>query len=92
MKNKIPNAGNLIKKNYDAKITDIESKYFTTCYYNKFLPELVDNSAITIFIDNANLNKKVATLAAKAKLKQGKIKASNILKKVILTLRALKTI
>ena len=56
------------------------------------MPELVDNSAITIFIDNANLNKKVATLAAKAKLKQGKIKAANILKKVILTLRALKTI
>ena len=31
--NKIPDVGNIVKKNYDAKISDIESKYFTTSNY-----------------------------------------------------------
>ena len=31
VKNKIPNGSNLVKKtDYDAKISDIETKYFTT--------------------------------------------------------------
>ena len=78
--NKIPNVSNLVTKtNYDAKISDIESKHFTTADYNKFTSqtlaakieqkEIVDKSAIAGFINNADLNKRVATLATKAKSK-----------------------
>ena len=58
---------------------DIESEYFTTSNYNKFTrnildakikeKELVDESAITGFINNSDWNKEVATLATKAELK-----------------------
>ena len=49
------------KKDYDAKITDMESKYITTADYNKFtkdtvddsIKSLADKSAITGFINNA---------------------------------------
>ena len=36
--NKIPNVNNLVKKEifFDAKISDIEKKYFSTSDYNKF--------------------------------------------------------
>ena len=36
--NKIPNVNNLVKKEtfYDAKISDIDKKYFSTSDYNKF--------------------------------------------------------
>ena len=72
VKNKIPNASDLVKKtDYDAKILDIESKY-----YNKFTneiiiakikgKELVDKYDISRFIDNSDLGKKIATLAKKA--------------------------
>ena len=44
VKNKIPNNSDLVKKkaNYDAKISDIETKYFTTSSYNKFLTEILN--------------------------------------------------
>ena len=67
------------KTDYDAKISDIESKYITTADYNKFTKNIVDNSIkskhlvdksdIAGIINNAELNKKVATLATKAELK-----------------------
>ena len=37
VENKTPNVINLLKRiNYDAKISEIDSKYFTTADYNKF--------------------------------------------------------
>ena len=82
IENKIPDVSNLVKKtdyDYDAKISDIENKYITTPDYNKFTKdivakniknkELVDKSDIAGFINNSDLDKKVATLATKAELK-----------------------
>ena len=41
---KMPDAINLVKKtDYDAKISDIESNYFTTSDYNKYTNETIDN-------------------------------------------------
>ena len=41
--NKIPDVSNLIKKtDYDAKISDIESKNFTTSDRNKFTNNVLD--------------------------------------------------
>ena len=81
VENKMSNVTNLIKKtDYDAKISDIESKYFTTADYNNCTSqpldvkikqkELVDKSVISGFINNSDLDKKVATLATKSELKQ----------------------
>ena len=63
----------------DAKISGIESKYFTLADCYKFTSqtldanvkqkEFVDKSAIDGFINNADLNMKVAALTTKAKLK-----------------------
>ena len=45
----MPKVGDLVKKtNYDAKILDIEIKYFIISSYNKFIREIVD----------ANINEK----------------------------------
>ena len=74
------NVSDLVKKaDYDAKISDNETKYFTTSDYNKFASEivsvtikekgLVGKSDIFEFIGNSDLDKKLATLAAKAELK-----------------------
>ena len=61
------------------KILDIESKYFTSVNYNKITSQtidakikqkkLIDKSAIAIFINNVDLDKKVATLVTKTELK-----------------------
>ena len=78
VENKIPDVSNLVKKtDYDANILDVESKYITTA--NKFTKHIVASSiksknlvnkfAISGFINNTYLYKKVATLAAKAELK-----------------------
>ena len=70
VKTKMPNVSDLVKKKkktvYDAKILDIESKYFTTSNYNKFSgdilnakmkeKELVSNSDISGFTGNSYLN------------------------------------
>ena len=72
VENKISNVSGLAKKAYyDAKISDIESKYFTTTDYDKFASqalnakikqkELVDESAIAGSINNADLDKKSRT-------------------------------
>ena len=43
VENKIPDAINLLMKaDYDAKISDIESKYFTTTDHNKFTSQTLD--------------------------------------------------
>ena len=80
VENKTTNVSNLVKKNdYDAKISGVECKYFTTSDYNKFTNEVIDNkikekelvkkSDISGFINNSELDKKIATLATKAELK-----------------------
>ena len=80
VENEIPGDSNLVeKKNYVAKILDIEFKYFTTADYNKFTiqtldanikqKELLDKNAFSGFINNDDLDKNVATLATKAKSK-----------------------
>ena len=59
--------------------SNIEKKYFTMSDYNKFAPDnILDEKtkknilvAISEFIDNADLNNKLAT---KAELKQSKVK------------------
>ena len=41
----MPGVSNLVTKtNYNTKVTEIESKYFTTADYNKFTKNIVDNS------------------------------------------------
>ena len=63
VENKTHDVSNLVKKTgYDAKIWDIESKYFATADDNKFTSqtldakikqkELVNKSAIAAFINN----------------------------------------
>ena len=42
VENKIPNATYLIKKDYDEKIKYIESKYFSTSDYDKFIDNIYD--------------------------------------------------
>ena len=79
VKNKTPDVSNLVKKNYDAKITVIENKYITTADKNKFTKDIVANNmksknfvdefANGGFISNAGLDKKVAILVTKAELK-----------------------
>ena len=79
VKNKTPDVSNLVKKNYDAKMADIENKYITTADNNKFTKDivannmksknLVDKFAIGGFISNDGLDKKVAILVTKAELK-----------------------
>ena len=70
----------LVKKtDYDAKISKIQEKYFTTCDYNKFTSEILDikikqeklvnKSDIPNLVKNSDLNIKLATLATKAELK-----------------------
>ena len=77
---KITFVSSLVKKtDYDAKILEIEVKYFTTSDYNKFTSdildakvkqkELVNKSNISNLVKNPDLNAKLATLATKAELK-----------------------
>ena len=61
------------------RISDVENKCITRADYNKFTKdivanniknkELVDKSAIAGFINNADLDKKIAILGTKAELK-----------------------
>ena len=41
--NPLNNVTNLVKTDDDAKISDIESKYFTMSDYNKLKNEIIDN-------------------------------------------------
>ena len=68
MKRRYPNS--LVKKNYNAKISDAEKNYFNRSDYNKSTHDildtkikekgLVDKFVIAGFINNDDLNKKVA--------------------------------
>ena len=87
IENNISNIIDLVKKktDYVAKILDIETKYFTTSDYNKFMSEilntkikekgLVNKSDISNLVKKIDLNTNLTTLATKADLKteQGKI-------------------
>ena len=65
--------------NYDAKISDMEGKYFTISDYNKFIYELLDakinakelvlKDDVSGFIDNSDLDRNIATIATKAEVK-----------------------
>ena len=80
IENKIPDVTGLVKKiDYDAKISEIEKKYFSTDDYNSFTSgildakikqkELVIKSDTSNLVNNTNLNTKLTTLATKAELK-----------------------
>ena len=80
VQNKIPDVSGLVKKtDYDAKISDIEGKYFTTADYNKFTRDvldikikqkkLVNKSNISNLVKNSDLNRKHIILVTKAVLK-----------------------
>ena len=78
----IPNVSDLvITTDFDPKILPIQANYFTTPDYGRFTGEIIDKEKglvdkfhISGFIDNSDLDKKIATLATKAELKaeQGK--------------------
>ena len=71
------------KADINAKILDNEWKYFTTPDYNKFTNVLLDvkiknkkifnESDVSRFINNSDLDKKIATLTTKAE-KKSKVK------------------
>ena len=68
------------KTYYDAKTLDNETKYFSTSDHNKFTCEildanmkekrLVDKSDISRFINDCDLDKKIAISATKTELKK----------------------
>ena len=84
---------NLAQKHYDAKILDIESKYFTTADYNKFTSQtldakikqkgLVDKSDIAEFINSADLDKKSSNISKKIWIKN-RIRQTNTWSKLFL--------
>ena len=87
VESKIPDVSGLGKKIfYDAKVSDIEKKYFTSSDYNKFTSGildskikekgLIDKFSISNLAKNSGLSTKLAILATKAELKaeQRKIK------------------
>lgn len=67
------------KKDYDAKIKNIEGKHFTAPDYNTFRndiigvqikhKDLVNKSEIFALIDSSDLDKKIESSAAKTELK-----------------------
>ena len=86
VKKKNPVVSDLVKKtDYDAKISEIEGKYFTTLGYNKFTcniigakikqKELVNIFNIFNLVKNSDLSKKFATLETKAELKKDQDKS-----------------
>ena len=99
VENNILNTSEIVNKtDYDAEISHINTKFFTTSGYNKFASEIVkakikngvvDEYDIFEFIKNSDLDKKIATLAVNAELKseQDKIvKLQTLLNCVILVI------
>ena len=81
IENEIPDVSNLVKKkkDYDAKILDIESKYFTTADYSKLTRQkldakmkkrLADKFDIAGFINNADLDIKSRNISNKSRTRQ----------------------
>ena len=71
VENKIPNASGLVKKTvYEAKISEIDRKYFTTSGYHKFMGNILHAKVKqNELVDKADLNAKLVTLATKVELK-----------------------
>ena len=67
VQNKIPNVSDLDKKaDYDAKISEMENKYFTTYDYNKFTNNILFDTKITLkLVNEFNLNRKIKTTTIK---------------------------
>ena len=76
----MPDLSSLVKKtDYDAKLVEVEGKYFSSCDYNKFSTVILDakikqkglvnKSDISNLVKNSVLNTKLAILSAKAELK-----------------------
>ena len=67
------------KADYDAKISDIGKKYFTTSDYNKFTNDILDTKIknkklvnefhISVLINNTGLDEKIKKLTAKEEVK-----------------------
>ena len=77
--NKVPDISNLVRTtDYDTKVLDIDPKYVTTpdrnkCTKNKLdarieNKKVVNESGISLFINNSDLNEKIRTLPIKAEL------------------------
>ena len=72
------------KPDYPSKVSEMDKIYFTTSIYSKFKnnildikikkKELVNQSDISEFVNNSNLDKKIKTLATKTVLKGKKDK------------------
>ena len=80
VENKISSVSDLVKKtDYNAKISNTETKYLTTSDCNKFTGEILrtkikekrsfDKSNISNLVKNSDLKMKLTTLARKAELK-----------------------
>ena len=67
VQNKILNVSDLAKKaDYDAKISEMENKYFTTYDYNKFTNNILFDTKITLkLVNEFNLNRKIKTTTIK---------------------------
>ena len=58
---------------YDAKISDIEGRYFTACDYNKFMSDILDakikqkalvkKSDISNLVKNSDLDKSISNIS-----------------------------
>ena len=76
------------KTDYDAKILDIDCKYFTAADLNKLTSqkldakikqkELVSKSDISDLVQNADLDYEIATLASKVELKTAQDKITQL--------------
>ena len=100
---KTPNVGNLVKKkDYDAKILHINSKYFTIADYNKFTSQtldpkikqkgLVDRFAIAGFISKTDLDLKSNNIGNKSWIKSKERQNDKIYKHLIQAIFVLKVI
>ena len=79
VENKTPDFSNLVKEtDYDAKISDIESKYSNTADYNKFTSQTIAAKIKQkgLVAKYTAWNKQVARLATKGELKVEKVKVS----------------
>ena len=79
--NKIPNVSDLVKKaDYDAGISEMENKYFTTSDYTKFTSNTLDVKITQKnLVYECDLNEKIKSLATKEEIKtlatKGELKA-----------------
>ena len=89
VENRIPSVSGLVKKTeYDAKIKDIEGKYFTNADYNKFTSDKLDlNIKQKELVDKSDIDKKLINInkkitSNKTKHKEADKKLTDLTKKV----------